>query len=159
MERPVTTATRDWSGASPIRYPDPAIKILDPRFKSYYLGHTPLQRLYTGTLWAEGPCWFGDGRYLLWSDIPNDRMLRWAEETGTVSVFRQPSHHSNGNTRDWQGRLISCEHGTRRVTRTEYDGSLTVLADRYQGKPLNAPMTSSSIPTAGSGSPIQATAA
>src|SRR6266446_6888781 len=79
MERPpvILVETRDWSGASPIRYPDPAIKILDPRFKSYYLGHTPLQRLYTGTLWAESPCWFGDGRYLLWSDIPNDRMLRW----------------------------------------------------------------------------------
>jgi gluconolactonase len=139
MERPVTMADRDWSGASPIRYPDPAIRILDPRFKPYALGHTPVQRLYTGTLWAEGPCWFGDGRYLLWSDIPNDRMLRWTEETGTVSVFRQPANHTNGNTRDWQGRLISCEHGTRRVTRTEYDGSITVLANSYQGKPLNAP--------------------
>ena len=139
MERPVTMAGRDWSGMSPIRYPDPAIRILDPRFKPYALGHTPVQRLYTGTLWAEGPCWFGDGRYLLWSDIPNDRMLRWTEETGTVSVFRQSANHTNGNTRDWQGRLISCEHGTRRVTRTEYDGSITVLANSYQGKPLNAP--------------------
>jgi gluconolactonase len=141
MERPtgLTADARDWSGATPIRYPDPAIKVLDPRFKPYWLGHTPIQRLYTGTLWAEGPCWFGDSRCLLWSDIPNDRMLRWVEETGTVSVFRQPSDHTNGHTRDWQGRLISCEHGTRRVTRTEYDGSITVLADRYQGQPLNAP--------------------
>jgi len=79
MERPVTVADRDWSGANPSRYPDPAIKILDPRFQPYYLGHTPVQRLYTGALWAEGPCWFGDGRYLLWSDIPQDRMLRWAK--------------------------------------------------------------------------------
>jgi gluconolactonase len=115
------------------------MKILDTRFKPYCLGHTPLQRLYTGTLWAEGTCWFGDGRFLVWSDIPNDRLLRWVEETGMVSVFRQPAQHTNGNTRDWHGRLISCEHATRRVTRTEYDGSLTVLADRYQGKPLNAP--------------------
>ena len=135
----MTADVRDWSGATPIRYPDPAIKILDPRFKPYCLGHTPIQRLYTGTLWAEGPCWFGDGRFLVWSDIPNDRMLRWAEETGSVSVFRQPANQTNGNTRDWQGRLISCEHATRRVTRTEYDGTLTVLAERYQGKPLNAP--------------------
>jgi gluconolactonase len=130
---------RDWSGIPPLRYPDPAMKILDPRFATYALGHTPLQRLYTGTLWAEGPCWFGDGRYLVWSDIPNDRLLRWVEETGAVSVFRQPSQHANGNTRDWQGRLISCEHATRRVTRTEHDGSITVLAERYQGKSLNAP--------------------
>ena len=132
-------AGRDGFADLPRRYPEPAIKILDARFKPYCLGHTPLQRLYTGTLWAEGPCWFGDGRFLVWSDIPNDRLLRWVEETGLVSVFRQPSQHTNGNTRDWQGRLISCEHATRRVTRTEYDGSLTVLADCYQGKPLNAP--------------------
>ena len=122
----MTADLRDWSGATPIRYPDPAIKILDARFKPYYLGHTSVQRLYTGTLWAEGPCWFGDSRCLVWSDIPNDRMLRWVEETGRVSVFRQPSQQTNGNTRDWQGRLISCEHATRRVTRTEYDGTITV---------------------------------
>ena len=135
----MTADLRDWSGATPIRYPDPAIKILDARFKPYCLGHTPVQRLYTGTLWAEGPCWFGDSRCLVWSDIPNDRMLRWVEETGSVSVFRQPSQQTNGNTRDWQGRMISCEHATRRVTRTEYGGTITVLAERYQGKPLNAP--------------------
>ena len=83
--------------------------------------------------------WFGDGRYLLWSDIPNDRMMRWEEETGAISVFRKPSHNSNGNTRDRQGRLVTCEHDTRRVTRTEHDGTITVIADRFDGKPLNSP--------------------
>jgi gluconolactonase len=94
---------------------------------------------YDPARWAEGPVWFGDGRYLLFSDIPNDRILRWLEDTGEVSVFRSPASYSNGHTRDRQGRLISCEHDTRRVTRTEYDGSLTTLMDRFQGKPLNAP--------------------
>jgi len=89
--------------------------------------------------WAEGPVWFGDGRYLLWSDIPNNRIMRWDEETGTVSIFRKPSHNSNGLTRDRQGRLLTCEHDTRRVTRMEYDGSITVIADSYNGKPLNSP--------------------
>ena len=130
---------RDWGGANPIRYPDADVRSLDPRFDRLRLGHTPIQRLATGMLWAEGPCWFGDGRYLLWSDIPNDRLMRWTEETGQVSVFRQPSQHANGHTRDFQGRLVSCEHGTRRVTRTEHDGRVTVLADRYDGQPLNAP--------------------
>ena len=83
--------------------------------------------------------WFGDGRYLLWSDIPNSRIMKWEEETGAVSVFRKPSHNSNGNTRDRQGRLLTCEHDSRRVTRTEYDGAVTVIADNYQGKPLNSP--------------------
>ena len=98
-----------------------------------------IERLYTGTRWGEGPVWFGDGRYLLWSDIPNQRVLKWEEETGVVSVFRKPSDYANGNTRDRQGRLVTCEHGTRRVTRTEYDGSIAVLADAYQGKRLNSP--------------------
>jgi gluconolactonase len=98
-----------------------------------------IDRLAVGCRWSEGPVWFGDGRYLLWSDIPNDRMMKWEEETGAVSVFRKSSNNSNGNTRDRQGRLITCEHGARRVTRTEYDGSITVLADRYQGKRLNSP--------------------
>ena len=89
--------------------------------------------------WCEGPVWFGDGRYLLWSDIPNNRMMRWDEETGGVSVFRKPSNNANGNTRDRQGRLLTCEHDTRRVTRTEYDGTITVVADHYDGKPLNSP--------------------
>src|SRR5688572_33311257 len=113
-------------------------EILQPRFSSLLLGNCRLEKLYTGTRWAEGPCYFADGNYLIWSDIPNNRMLRWTEGSG-VEVFRQPSHCSNGNTRDRQGRLVTCEHETRRVTRTEYDGSITVLADRYEGKRLNSP--------------------
>jgi gluconolactonase len=123
----------------PVHYPDPAIEILDPRFAKYVVGNASIERLYTGCRWAEGPVWFGDGRYLLWSDIPNNRILRWLEDNGEVSVFRQPSNYCNGNTRDHQGHLVTCEHDARRVTRTEYDGTITVLADRYQGKPLNAP--------------------
>ena len=129
---------RDWQSGV-IRYPDAAIEVVEPAFGKYVLGSAALERLYTGARWTEGPVWFGDGRYLLWSDIPNDRMLRWNEETGTVSVFRSPSNYSNGNTRDRQGRLITCEHDTRRVTRTEYDGRITVLMDSFQGRPLNAP--------------------
>jgi gluconolactonase len=112
---------------------------LDPSFAKYQLKLSSIERLATGLRWAEGPVWFGDGRYLLWSDIPNNRMMRWDEETGAVSVFRKPSGYTNGNSRDRQGRLITCEHGARRVTRTEYDGSLTVLVDRIDGKRLNAP--------------------
>lgn len=122
-----------------VRYPDPRIEALDPRFDKYRLGTAALERLFTGGRWTEGPVWFGDGRYLLWSDIPNNRMLRWLEETGEISIFRSPAHYSNGNTRDTQGRLITCEHDTRRVTRTEYDGTITVLMDNFEGKPLNAP--------------------
>lgn len=122
-----------------VRYPDPAVETLDPRFNRYRLGSAHVERIATGFRWAEGPVWFGDGRYLVWSDIPNNRMMRWCEETGAVSVFRSPANNSNGNTRDRQGRLVTCEHLTRRVTRTEYDGSITVLADSYQGKRLNAP--------------------
>ncbi len=121
------------------KYPDPAIEIVDPRFAKYRLGNAAIERLWTGARWAEGPVWFGDGGYLLFSDIPNNRMMRWAEETGEVSVYRYPSNYSNGNTRDKQGRLITCEHDSRRVTRTELDGSITVLIDHYQGKPFNAP--------------------
>ena len=123
----------------PTRYPDPAIETVDPRFEAYVLPNASVERLHTGSRWAEGPVWFGDGRYFLWSDIPNDRMMRWLEETGEVSVFRSPSNYSNGNTRDREGRLVSCEHGGRRVTRTEYDGSITVLIDSFQGRRLNAP--------------------
>lgn len=129
---------RDWERGI-VPYPDPAIEIIDPRFQTCVIGSAALERLYTGTRWGEGPVWFGDGRYLLWSDIPNNRMLRWSEETGQVSVFRSPANNSNGNTRDKQGRLITCEHLTRRVTRTEYDGRITVLMDSFQGKQLNAP--------------------
>ena len=121
------------------RYPDPAIEVLDPAFLKYRIFSAAVERLATGCRWSEGPVWFGDGRYLLWSDIPNDRILKWEEETGAVSVFRKPSNHANGHTRDRQGRLVSCEHGGRRVVRTEYDGSLTVIADRFQGKRLNSP--------------------
>ena len=121
------------------RYPDPAIEILDERFAPYRIFSAAVERLYTGCRWAEGPVWFGDGRYLLWSDIPNDRILKWEEETGRVCIFRKPSDFANGNTRDRQGRLVTCEHGGRRVTRTEHDGTLTVLIDRWQGKRLNSP--------------------
>jgi gluconolactonase len=121
------------------RYPDPAVRVLDPAFNQYRLVLASVERLYTGCRWAEGPVWFGDGRYLLWSDIPNNRILRWDEETGAVSNFRKPSNNANGNTRDREGRLVTCEHDSRRVTRTEYDGTITVLADTYSGKRLNSP--------------------
>ncbi len=135
----VPAAERDWSGKNPIRYPDPDIVVLDKRFAQYKLGNTPIQRLHTGTLWAEGPAWNGVGRYLVWSDIPNDVQYRWLEEDGHVSVFRNPAGNSNGNTFDYEGRQISCEHGNRRVVRYEYNGTTTVLADEWQGKRLNAP--------------------
>jgi gluconolactonase len=121
------------------RYPDPAIQAFDPRFEKYWLKLSAVERIATGVRWAEGPVWFGDGRYLLCSDIPNNRILKWEEETGAVSVFRKPSNFANGHTRDRQGRLVTCEHGGRRVTRTEYDGSITVLADEFGGKRLNSP--------------------
>jgi gluconolactonase len=122
-----------------VRYPDPALQSLDGRFDAYKLGNAAVERLWTGARWSEGPVWFGDMRCLLFSDIPNDRLLRWDEASGAVSVFRQPAHFSNGNTRDRVGRLLTCEHQARRVTRTEYDGSITVLADNFGGKRLNAP--------------------
>src|SRR4051812_3517837 len=115
-------------------YPDPAIHALDPRFEKYWLKLSAVERLATGLRWAEGPVWFGDGRYLLCSDIPNNRIIKWEEETGAVSIYRKPSNFGNGHTRDRQGRLITCEHGGRRVTRTEYDGSITVLMDSFGPK-------------------------
>ncbi len=121
------------------RYPDPAIKMIDRSFARYRLSLARVELLGLGFRWCEGPVWFGDGRYLLWSDIPNNRIMRWDEETDAVSVFRKPSNFANGNTRDRQGRLVTCEHGTRRVTRTEYDGNISVIAERYDGKPLNSP--------------------
>jgi len=121
------------------RYPDPAVRVLDPEFAKYRVMLASVERLHTGCRWAEGPVWFGDGRYLLWSDIPNNRILKWEEETGTVSAFRKPSNNANGNTRDRTGRLVTCEHDSRRVTRTEPDGSITVLADSYNGRKLNSP--------------------
>jgi gluconolactonase len=113
-------------------------ELIDRRFRRYILPNCVVAKLFTGTLWAEGPCWFSDGGFLVWSDIPNDRMLRWVEGLG-VNVFRQPANNTNGHTRDREGRLVSCEHGARRVTRTEVDGTITVLADNYQGKRLNSP--------------------
>jgi gluconolactonase len=125
--------------AEPVRYPDPDVVVLDKRFK-YKLGNAAIMRLYTGTLWAEGPAWSGVGRYLLWSDIPNDEQLRWLEEDSHVARrFRLPSGNSNGNTFDFQGRQIACEHGNRRVVRYEHDGTVTVLAASHEGKKLNAP--------------------
>jgi gluconolactonase len=124
---------------APTRYPDPAVQVLDPSFARYRIANAGVERLATGFRWAEGPAWFGDGRCVLWSDIPNNQIMRWDEETGGVTVFRKPSNYANGNTRDRQGRLVTCEHDTRRVTRTEYDGAITVLCDRFEGKPLNSP--------------------
>lgn len=127
----------DWQPSQ--RYPDPLIRIIDASFTKYRLPLAKVEKIASGLRWAEGPVWFGDGRYLLWSDIPNNRIMRWEEETGNVSVFRKPSNYANGNTRDRQGRLLTCEHEGRRVSRTEYDGSITVIADRYDGKLLNSP--------------------
>jgi gluconolactonase len=121
------------------RYPDPRVESLDPAFDRYRLFHAAVERLHTGCRWSEGPVWFGDARHLLWSDIPNERILKWDEDSGAVSVFRKPSNFANGNTRDGLGRLVTCEHGGRRVTRTEPDGTITVLADRFDGKRLNSP--------------------
>src|SRR5271155_5354102 len=125
--------------AAPIRYPDPSFKVLDPRFQSLILGNAAVERIAAGCRFNEGPVWFGDGRYLLWSDIPNDRIMKWEEETGAISVFRKPSNYANGNTRDRQGRLITCEHDTQHLTRTEYDGTITVLAHSFDGKRLTGP--------------------
>ncbi|MCP1659482.1 SMP-30/gluconolactonase/LRE family protein [Neisseria perflava] len=121
------------------RYPDPAVEVLDPSFAKYRLYSASVERLGTGMRWAEGPAWFGDGQFLLVSDIPNNRIMRYDCITRQMAVFREPSNYTNGIARDKQGRILTCEHLGRRVTRTEYDGSITVLADRYNGKPLNSP--------------------
>ena len=127
---------RDWN--QPVRYPDPAVEVLDSRFRQYVLGSATLERLWTGGRWTEGPVWFGDQQRLLFSDIPNDRIMAWSAIDGSTNVFRHGANYANGNTRDRQGRLVTCEHG-RRVTRTEIDGSITVLLDIFEGKRLNAP--------------------
>src|SRR5690242_1837441 len=121
------------------RVPDPAVKILDPSFEKYKLPLASVERLSQGHSWAEGPVYFGDARCLLWSDIPNNRIMRWDEETGGVSVFRRPSHNANGNTRDRQGRLVTCQHAARRVTRRGPDGARSVICDRVDDKSLNSP--------------------
>lgn len=114
-------------------------ELIHESFGECFVGHARVERLWSGARWSEGPAWFAAGRYLVWSDIPNNRMMRWDETSEQVSVFRQPSNNSNGNTVDDQGRLVTCEHLTRRVTRTEHDGSITVLADKFEGKRLNSP--------------------
>lgn len=122
-----------------LRLPDPCIEVLDERFLPLRLLSGTVEQLARGFYWAEGPVWFGDGRFLLFSDIPNNRILRWDDTSGALSEFRKPSNHANGLARDAQGRLLACEHLTRRVTRTDYDGTITVLADQYKGKRLNSP--------------------
>ena len=131
---------RDYApGAAPVRYPEPDVVVLDPSFGKYKIGNTPIQRLHTGMMWAEGPAWSGTGGYLMWSDIPNDVQHRWLADDGRVSTLRKPAGNSNGNTFDRESRQISCEHGNRRVVRYERDGKVTTLADKYNGKPFNAP--------------------
>src|SRR5438552_10934964 len=122
------------------RYPDPAVQILDPAFAKYRLYSSTIEQVATGMRWAEGPAYFPEGGYLLFSDIPNNRIMKFDEKTGQTTVFRNPSNYANGNARDRQGRLVTCEHSvTRRITRTEKDGKVTVLADKFEGKRLNAP--------------------
>ncbi len=132
-------APRDWSSQTPVRYPDPDIIATDNRFRRYMIGNTAIHRVYTGTLWSEGPAWNGVGRYLVWSDIPNNVQMRWIEDDGRITTFRNPSSYSNGNTFDFEGRQLSCEHGGRRVVRYEPNGTTTVIADKFQGKRLNSP--------------------
>ncbi len=137
----ITTPPRDFSprGAPTTYFSDPDVVSVDPSFDALVQPNASIKRLWTGALWSEGPAWSAEGRYLLWSDIPNNRQLRWLEDDGHVSVFRMPSNNSNGNSFDFQGRQLSCEHLTRRVVRYELDGSVTVLADSYNGKRLNSP--------------------
>ena len=130
---------RDWTGQQPVRYTDPDVLTVDKRFAKYAIGNAVIERLWTGARWAEGCAWSGAGRFLLFSDIPNNRQMRWLEEDGHASVFRSPSEYSNGNTFDYEGRQISCQHGLRRVARFETDGAVTTIADKWQGKPLNSP--------------------
>jgi gluconolactonase len=130
---------RDWSGRQPTRYTDPDVVTLDKRFTKYVIGNAVIERLWTGARWAEGPAWSGNGHFLLFSDIPNNRQMRWIEDDGHVSAFRAPSEYSNGNTFDFEGRQVSCQHALRRVVRFEPDGTTTVIADKWEGKPLNSP--------------------
>jgi gluconolactonase len=137
----VTTPPRDFSPSAPptTYFNDPDVISVDPMFGRYLQANSAITRLWTGALWAEGPAWSGQGRYLVWSDIPNDRQLRWLEDDNRVTVFRNPSNNSNGNTFDFEGRQLSCEHLTHRLVRYEHDGSVTVIAEAYDGKPLNSP--------------------
>jgi gluconolactonase len=131
------TTSDTWTPS--LRYPDPTVQVLDASFAKYRLPLASVERLATGMRWSEGPVYFGDARCVLWSDIPNNRIMRWDEDTGAVGVYRKPSNNANGNTRDRAGRLVTCEHDARRVTRTEYDGAVTVICDRFEGKRLNSP--------------------
>ena len=136
----ISNPPRDFTpGAQPVTYPDPDLITIDPSFNSLRIGNTPIQRLWTGGYWCEGPAWSSQGRYLVWSDLPNNRQMRYLDDDGRVTVFRAPSNNSNGNTFDMQGRQLSCEHAGRRVVRYEHDGSVSVIADAYQGKRLNSP--------------------
>jgi gluconolactonase len=137
----ITNPPRDFSprGAPTTYFSDPDVLAVDPSFDALTQANASIKRLWTGALWVEGPAWSAEGRYLVWSDIPNNRQMRWLEDDGHVSVFRMPSNNSNGNSFDFQGRQLSCEHLTRRVVRYELDGSISVLADSYQGKHLNSP--------------------
>jgi len=137
----ISNPPRDFGPDAPptTYFADPDVLTIDPAFDGLIQANTPIKRLWTGALWAEGPAWSSQGRYLLWSDIPNNRQLRWLEDDGRVTVFRSPSNNSNGNTFDTQGRQLSCEHLTRRVVRYEHDGSITVIAESFQGKRLNSP--------------------
>ncbi|HLH38932.1 MAG TPA: SMP-30/gluconolactonase/LRE family protein [Bryobacteraceae bacterium] len=134
-----TPAPRNWADPQPFVYPDPDVIALDRRFRKYMVGNTVIRRHYFGTLWAEGPAWNGVGRYLVWSDIPNNRQMRFLEEDSRVSEFRNPSGYSNGNTFDFEGRQLSCEHAGRRVARYEYNGTVTAVAERFEGKRFNSP--------------------
>ena len=135
-EKTLTVST-EWT-PSP-RYPDPAIVAVDSQFEQYMLPLAKVERIATGFRWCEGPVWMGDTRTLIWSDVPGNCMYRWDEQSGTTQVFRQPSDNSNGNSRDRQGRLVTCQHLNRRVVRTSYDGHIEVIADQFEGKPLNSP--------------------
>jgi len=137
----ITQPPRDFSerGAPTTYFTDPDVLSIDPLFDGLRQPNASIQRLWTGALWSEGPAWNAQGRYLVWSDIPNNRQLRWLEDNGMVSVFRAPSNNSNGNTFDFQGRQLSCEHVTRRVVRYELDGSVTIIASHFEGKRLNSP--------------------
>lgn len=134
-----TPPPRNWTDPASAAYPDPAFEVFDPRMAALSAGPAGLRRVATGMKFTEGPVYFADQRRLIWSDIPANKLYEYNELTGETHVFRDPSGHGNGNSRDWQGRLLTCEQGARRVTRTEYDGRITVIADKYQGKPLNSP--------------------
>ena len=132
-------APRDWTNKQPVRYPDPDVVAVDKSFAKYQIFNAVIYRHYVGTKWAEGPAWCAQGRYLVWSDLPNNRQMRFLEEDSHVTTFRNPSGYSNGNTFDFEGRQLSCEHAGRRVVRYEHNGAVTTIADKFEGKPLNSP--------------------